>query len=160
MYIFMIIIYALTGISFLAFSMAGIQGFVGFDIVGVDHFAFSFITVIIYLLAEVLVMFFFVATGASVRDYVQDGKASPEFHQRSVAIKRRLYPPTLLNVLLVMSVFIMGGAADTRNIAPWVHGLAFGVALIHFGFTIGRQHACFKENTAIILAMTGKTPKV
>lgn len=160
MYFFMIIIYALTGISLLALAMVGIQGYAGFNPLGINHFAFSFITVIIYLLTEVLVMFFFVATGGSIKDYVQEGKARSDYHQQSLTLKRKVYPPTLLNMLLVMTVFIMGGAADTGAISPWVHGLAYGVTMIHFLFTIRRQHACFKENTSIILAMTGKEAKV
>lgn len=158
MYVFMILIYVLTGISFLALVVAGVQGYAAPDLTGINHFAFSFITVIIYLLTEVLVIFFFVATGGSVKDTVQEGKADSEYYNRALAIKRRVYPPTLINMLLVMTVFIMGGAADTGSIAPSIHGLAYGGTMIHFVFTIRRQHTCFKENTSIILAMTGKTP--
>lgn len=158
MYLFMILIYVLTGVSFLSLLTAGIQGYAGVNLLGINHFAFSFIVVIVYLFTEVLVMFFFVATGASVRDYVREGKASSEYQQKSVSIKQKLYPPTLVNVLLVMTVFIMGGAVDTGILASWLHGLVYGIAMIHLLFTIGRQHACFKENTAVILAMTGKTP--
>lgn len=156
----MIIIYALTGISFLALMMAGIQGYGRFDLLGIDHFSFSFITVIIYLFTEVLAVFFFVATGGSVKDYVEDGKAVSEYHKRSLAVKRRIYPPTMVNMLLVMIVFIMGGAVDTGIVAPWIHGLMYAGTMIHFVFTITRQHAGFKESTAIILDMTGKTPKL
>ncbi|MFQ6615298.1 MAG: hypothetical protein ACE5HZ_00835 [Fidelibacterota bacterium] len=154
----MIIIYVLTGGSFLALFVAGIQGYAGLDPLGIDHFAFSFITVIVYLLTEVLVIFFFVATGGSIKDYVHEGRAKPEYHQRALAIKRRVYPATLLNMLLVMTVFILGGAADTGSIPPWVHGGVYMGAMIHFVFTIRRQHTCFKENTSIVLAMTGRAP--
>ena len=151
----MIIIYLLTGLSFLAILLTGLQGYLGFKILGVGHLTFGLATAIVYLFTEVLVMFFFVGTGVSIKEYVQEGKADSELHGRSVALKRKVYPPTLLNVLLVMTVFIMGGGVDTGGIPPWLHGILFVITLLHFAKTIGTQHVTFKENTAIILEMTG-----
>ncbi|MFQ6673868.1 MAG: hypothetical protein ACE5GH_03655 [Fidelibacterota bacterium] len=155
MYLFMISIYLLTGLSFLALFLVGLQGYFGVALLGLNHATFALLTAILYLFTEVLVMFFFVGTGVSIKEYVQEKGVHSRFHQRSVAVKKKLYPPTLLNVLLVMAVFIMGGAVDTGSLPPWPHGILTLIALAHFAITIRKQHGCFKENTAIVLEMTG-----
>lgn len=151
----MILIYLLTGISFIAFILTGIQGYFEFHVFSANHATFGFFTAIIYLFTEVLVMFFFVGTGVSIKEFVQEKGGSPEFQKKSVAIKRKLYPPTLANVFLVMTVFIIGGGVDTDIIPAWIHGILFLFALYHFATTIRTQHHCFKENTDLILEMTG-----
>ena len=158
MYIFMILIYLLTGFSFIFFLLTGIQGYFEFYVINASHATFGFFTAIIYLFTEVLVMFFFVGTGISIKDYIKEKGVSTEFHKKSLAVKRKLYPPTLANVFLVMTVFIIGGGVDTGSIPGWIHGVLFLFALYHFATTIRTQHTCFKDNTTLILEMT-KTDK-
>ncbi|MEE9167107.1 MAG: hypothetical protein V3U24_06575 [Candidatus Neomarinimicrobiota bacterium] len=153
----MIIIYLLTGASFLAIVITGAQGYLGFQALGVNHPTFALLSSILYLFTEVLVMFFFVGTGVSVKEHVRDKGGDPDYHRRSVAIKRKLYPPTLVNVLLVMSVFVTGGAVDTGLLPGWAHGLLFLFTIAHFARTIRVQHRGLKENTRIIWEMTGVT---
>ncbi len=150
----MILIYLLTGFSFIFFLLTGIQGYFEFYVINANHAIFGFFTAIIYLFTEVLVMFFFVGTGISIKDYIKEKGVSTEFHKKSLAIKRKLYPPTLANVFLVMTVFIIGGGVDTGSIPGWIHGVLFLFALYHFATTIRTQHTCFKDNTALILEMT------
>ena len=154
MYFFMILIYILTGLSFIALMTAGLQGYFGFAALGANHPSFALAVAFLYLFTEVMVMFFFVGTGVSIKEYVRDKGADPGFQRRSGAVKRKLYPPTLLNVLLVMTVFVLGGAVDTGFLPGWSHGLLFLVAIVHFARTIAVQHSCFKENTSLILEMT------
>ncbi|MDP6568462.1 MAG: hypothetical protein QGI16_05535 [Candidatus Marinimicrobia bacterium] len=158
MYFFMILIYLLTGFSFIALLLTGIQGYFEFYVISANHVTFGFFTAIIYLFTEVLVMFFFVGTGVSIKEYIQEKGVSTEFHKNSLAIKKKLYPPTLTNVFLVMTVFIIGGGVDTGSIPGWMHGILFLFALYHFTTTIRTQHNCFKENTALILEMTKSQP--
>ena len=155
MYFFMITIYFLSFITFISLVIAGAQGLFGFTLIGTNHAAFGFVAAILYLFTEVLVMFFFVGTGVSIKEYVQENSADAQFHRRSIEIKRKLYPPTLLNVLLIMTTFIIGGGVDTGVIPAWIHGLLFYIALVHFFKMIAVQHRCFRENTEIVLEMTG-----
>ena len=155
MYFFMILIYVLSFFSFVALALAGLQGLLEFSIFDVHHASFGFVAAILYLFTEVLVMFFFVGTGVSIKEYIQENSVDIQFHKRSVDIKRKLYPPTLLNVLFVMTVFIIGGGVDTGVIPGWIHGILFYIAFFHFFKMIKVQHNCFQENTNIVLEMTG-----
>jgi len=152
----MIIIYFLSFISLILLILSGIQGLISFDLFGVNHAAFGFVAAIVYLFTEVLVMFFFVGTGVSIKEFIEKNElGNSSFHFRSIKIKRELYPPTLLNVFLVMTVFIIGGAVDTKIIPGWVHGILFYISFIHFLKVLIIQNKCFKDNTSIILDMTG-----
>lgn len=151
MWFFMYACYVLTVLSGLMLLVTAWQGYFSFLV----HPRFALLTIIIYLLTETLVIFFFVGIGVSIKDYVLEHKANPDFYKRSLAIKRRVYPPLLLNMLLVMTLFISGGAVDTNCLPAWAHGLLFYVSVSHFLYVIQQQHHAFKESTVIVLEMAG-----
>jgi len=155
MWFFMYACYLLMGLSFLLLTTLGVQGYFGFHVMGVNHPTFALLTAIIYLFAETLVIFFFVGTGVSVKEYTRDHNVDATYHRRSIDIKRRLYPPVLTNILLFMIVFITGGAVDTQLMPGFVHGLLYLATVLHFLKVIKVQHQCFRDNTAIILKMSG-----
>ena len=141
--------YLLTGTSFLSLLVTGIQGYFQFDIFGLPHLQFALLTSVVYLFTETLIIFFFVGTGVSVKEFTQMHCLPSDYHYRSIAIKRVIYPPTLLNIILVMVLFIIGGGVHTEVISTWVHALLFFIAWLHFGWTIVIQHRCFRDNTQI-----------
>ena len=100
-------------------------------------------------------MFFFVGTGVSVKEYTQEKKLNSTFHRQSIAVKRKIYPPQLLNILILMTAFILYGAADTQKIPHVIYQLTLLGGLIDFLYAKKIQHASFKENTQIILDMVG-----
>jgi len=155
MWFFMNACYLLTILSFVMLVITGLQGHFSFPFLNVNHPTFALLTVIIYLFTQTLVIFFFVGIGVSIKEYVKKHKVNPNFHKRSLSIKMRVYPPLLLNMLLIMILFISGGAVDTHRIPAWSHGILFCVCLLHYMQVIGRQHFAFKESTAIILEMAG-----
>jgi len=114
----------------------------------------------VYLFTETLVIFFYVGTGVSIRDYTKDHSIEPIFHQRSIAIKRRVYPPLLYNMLFMIIIFILVGAVDTYRFPMWVYQLAFLACIIHYMKVKVHQNGCFRDNTQIILAMSGIDKKV
>ena len=157
MYIFMYLIYILTFISLIGMSLLGIGGMLGPQgYFGMNHPTFGLLVAVIFLATEVLVMFFFVGTGVSIKEYVRDNPGTdPELHRRSVAIKRLLYPPTLNVTLVVMATFIIGGAVDRHMISHWWHLGAWLLSMYLFIKAAIIQNRCLADNTAIILEMVG-----
>lgn len=154
MWFFMNTCYIMTVISFGMLLITGLQGRYQFNVLNANHPLFALLTIIIYLFTETLVIFYFVGIGVSIRDYVLANRLKKDYHTRSTAIKRRVYPPLLLNMLLVMVLFISGGAVDTNHIPAWSHGLLFVLSLGQFVDTIRIQHQSFRESTAIVLEMS------
>lgn len=159
MWFFMISCYVFSFLSFLLLILTAAQGYFQFSILNANHPTFALLTVIVYLFTETLVIFYFVGTGVSIRDYTELKKLPLGFRRQSLSVKKRLYPPTLLNMTLVMAQFISGGAVATGRLEGWIHGAFFCLCLLHFMKTAVIQHGCFKEETGIILKMSGVEAK-
>ncbi len=145
-------------VSFLMLGIVFMQSFNSFYVLKASPMSFLILTSIVYLFAETLVMFFFVGTGVSVKEYMLEHKIHGDFHKRMITIKRTMYPPQLLNLLIIMVAFILYGAADTGKISVWIYrGLLFA-GIVHFCYAKAIQHSSFKENTNIILQMSGLSP--
>ncbi len=117
--------------------------------------SFLILTSIVYFFTETLVIFFFVGTGVSVKEYTLEKKITGNFHKRMIALKRRVYLPQLLNIVILMTAFAFYGAADTGQMSVWVYRGILGAGLLHFIYAKMLQHRAFKENTFIILEMAG-----
>ena len=90
MYFFMILIYLLSFISLILLVLSGFEGVFKLNIYGgLFPTPLGFITALVYLFTEVLVMFFFVGTGVSIKEFVQNNKLDKSFHERSFQIKRK-----------------------------------------------------------------------
>lgn len=155
MWFFMISCYLFTLLTFVLLFLTALMGYFHFSILNANHPAFALLTIIVYLFTETLVIFFFVGTGVSVKEFTQEQKLDNGFHKRSIEIKRQVYPPLMLNMFLVMTLFITGGAVDTHRLPGWLHGALFLICIVHFVKAVGVQHQCFKKNTALILEMSG-----
>jgi len=155
MWFFMITCYVLSFFTFCTFMVAFFQSFLKFHVFQADHVTFMILTCIIYFFTETLVIFFFVGTGVSIKEYTLDHKLDHSYHRRSIGIKRKVYPPLMLNILFMIILFVMVGAVDTYRIPGWIYYLCFAGCIYHFIKVKIIQNECFKDNTQIVLDMSG-----
>jgi len=155
MWFFMITCYVMTAITFITLGISFFQSFLKFHVFQADHVTFMILASIIYLFTETLVIFFFVGTGVSVKEYTVDHKLDSSYHKRSIAIKRQVYPPLLWNMLFMIILFILVGAVDTYRFPGWLYYIIFLACIVHYVKIKIIQNQCFKENTQIILDMSG-----
>lgn len=155
MWFFMITCYVLSSISFLMLVTVLCQSIFPFHVFQASPLSFLILTSIIYLFTETLIMFFFVGTGVSIKEYMIEQKISGDFHKRSITIKRKIYPPQLLNISILMTAFILFGAADNYKIPAWVYQLFLFGGIVQFIDAKIIQNTCFRDNTKIILDMAG-----
>lgn len=158
MWFFMNSCYVLSLLTFLLLVVGFFQSFFGFFIFKANHITFMVLTSIIYLFTETLVIFFFVGTGVSIKEYTQEHHLDSDFHRRSIGIKRRVYPPLLLNILFMIILFVMVGAVVNGLTPQWVYQAFFVFCLWHFVQVKLLQNRCFRDNTNIILTMSGLKP--
>ena len=151
----MITCYVLSLLTLLMLLLGFAQSFLNFLVWHANHLTYMILVSMVYLITETLVIFFFVGTGVSVKEYTLEHKLDSGYHARSIAIKRRVYPPLMLNILLMVILFILVGAVDTLRMPAWAYQLYFVVCLVHFVKVKIIQHGCFKDNTDIILEMSG-----
>lgn len=155
MWFFMNSCYFLSLLTFVMLLTGLAQSFLHFPVGHAGHLTFMVLTCIVYFFTETLVIFFFVGTGVSIKEYTRDHQVDPKYHQRSIAIKQRVYPPLMLNLLIMIILFVLVGAADTHRMPMGLYQLIFIGCLIHYVKIKIIQHHCFKDNTRIILDMAG-----
>lgn len=160
MWFFMISCYVMSLVSFLFLLTAFAQSLLDFHILQADHVTFMILTSIVYLFTETLVIFFFVGTGVSVKEYTITHHMDGAYHRRSIGIKRRVYPPLLLNMLFMIILFVLVGAVDTNRFPAWGYQLIFLGCILHYVKVKILQNNCFRDNTQIILDMSGIDKKV
>ena len=153
MWLFLYTCYALITVSGLLLTAAVMQGFTGIQVLGAAHPAFGFFTTIVFLLTQTTVIFFFVATGVSVRDFVRERGLAPDMIIRS----RRAHGPvsgqTTLAILLVMVTAVSGGASAAALIPRWLHLAVVAITYAHFLILVVMQHRAFRTQTAIVVQM-------
>ncbi|MCA9402771.1 MAG: hypothetical protein KC897_03235 [Candidatus Omnitrophica bacterium] len=160
MWFFMITCYVMSVMTFVLLGIAFLQSFLKFHVWQADHVTFMILTSIVYSFTETLVIFFFVGTGVSVKEYTLEHHLDSGYHKRSIGVKREVYPPLMMNILYMIILFVLVGAVDTQRVPAWIY---YGL----FVFCIGDyvrvkviQNNCFRKNTQIILDMSGIEKKV
>ena len=155
MWFFMNTCYVMSAVTFLMLCTGFFQSFLKFKVLAANHLTFMVLISIMYAFTETLVIFFFVGTGVSIREYSEQHKLPQSFKARSLAVKRKVYPPLLLNMLFMIILFVLVGAVDTYRIPFWVYFLLFLGCTIDYVRIKIIQNDCFRDNTKIILEMSG-----
>src|SRR5436190_19150895 len=132
MWFFMNTCYLMSLITFIMLILAFLQNLFHFAVFQANEITFVILTSIVYLFTETLIIFFFVGTGVSVKEYTLSNKLKPDYHRQSIAIKRRVYPSQLLNMLFMIVLFVLVGAVDTGHVSVWIYRLFFVFCLWHF----------------------------
>ncbi len=130
------------------------QSFLKFTILHANHITFMILTSILYLFTETLVIFFFVGTGMGIKETVLDLKLDPQFRQRSIALKRKVFPPLLLNMFFMLTLFVMVGAVDTGLLPLWLYALFFLGCLFHWTKSKHVQNKGVRETVDLFLEMS------
>jgi hypothetical protein len=155
MWYFMHACYLFSLLTGLLLGAGFFQSFLKFPLFAGGHVAFMLPVSVVYFFTETLIIFFFVGTGVSVREYTRDHDLPPVFHQSSIAVKRKVYPPLMLNMLGMIILLVISGAVDTRRAPGWLYTLFFGFYVADYVRVKINTNRCFRENTEIILKMSG-----
>ena len=98
MWLTMYACYLLNLLTLVLLGLTALQGYIPFPLINANHAATALIAIILYLFTQTLIIFFFTGTGVNIRDYVQENNLDKELHERSKAIKYKLFSPLLLNM--------------------------------------------------------------
>ena len=159
MWFFMTFSYVLIVLSGIGLTLIGVNHY--FDIWARNHITLDLIISIIFIAGQTLVMFFFVGTGVNVREYLE---AHPELgdslYKQMFAIKRKLYPPTMMLTMLFIAMVIVDGVFFIKlntsgSISEWWFHIVYLLTVYYFYKATAIQHTSFKKSTEIVLTMTG-----
>ena len=150
MWLFMITSYILILLSAIGLILIGINHYI--NIWPTQHISFDLFVSLIFIATQTLIIFFFVGTGVNIKEYTlsKDNK----FYRGIIAIKRKLYPPTLAVTILFMITVIVDGAYFLGKVNEWWFHISYVLTLYYFFKSSIEQHKAFIGSTNIILAMT------
>tara|TARA_B100002049_G_scaffold153482_1_gene114442 strand:- start:53 stop:511 length:459 start_codon:yes stop_codon:yes gene_type:complete len=146
----MITSYILIFLSAIGLILIGINHYV--NIWPSQHVSFDLFVSLIFIATQTLIIFFFVGSGVNIKEYTlsKDNK----FYKGILAIKRKLYPPTLAVTILFMITVIVDGAFFLGKVNEWWFHISYVLTLYYFVKSSIEQHKAFIGTTNIVLAMT------
>ena len=153
MWFFMILSYVLVFISGIGLLLIGINHYINFW--AQNHITLDLLVSLIFIASQTLVMFFFVGTGVNVREYLESHKEiGDDLYRQMFAIKRKLYPPTMMVTILFMAMVIIDGAFFIGKVSEWWFHILYLLTIYYYYKATRVQHLSFKNSTKIILVMT------
>ena len=150
MYVFMIICYLLMLINTINLILAGISGYFKLSIIGANHVEFALFSMMIFIITETLVMYFFIATGKSIKEAVEKNLGNKEIWEKERKLKMKLFPQLMLTLLLFSIIFIYGGVADNKLPTAYLHGYLFPIAMLHHIWTLKIKNNSFRDQIELI----------
>ena len=153
----MIICYVLMFINFVNLLMTGIGGYFHYNVLGANHPSFALFMILIFIITETVVMYFFISTGKGIKSAIEEGLGEITLWDREKQLKKKVFPHLMLTLTLVGAVFIHGGAVDNNLPSSWLHGPLFLVAFAHHIWTLILKNNAFKEQIAIISELEPET---
>ena len=151
----MFICYILTALSFIGILINGLQGFFQFNIYNANHIAFAFISTILYMFTQTLIMFYFIGAGKKIKETILKHNLKKDIYKEVIDIKKELFSPLTLNMLFIGAVFVLGGGVHTAAVNKYWHSGLFVISILHYLKVIIIQHRSFIKNS-YILSEVGK----
>lgn len=150
----MIICYFLMAINYINLLLCGAMGYLQFNISSANHSQFALFTILIFLMTETLVMYFFIATGKSIKSLLKDHEHGNILWEKIKLIKKDVFPHIMITIFLIGGLFIHGGAVDNKLPIAWLHGPLFIVAIFHHSWSLRVKNRSFRRQIEIVIQFT------
>jgi len=150
----MLLSYFLMILSLIFLIVNGAQGYMQFKIYNATHIQFAFIATIFYMFSQSWIMFYFIGSGKTIKETILKYDLDKKIYQEVINSKKKLFPHLTLNILLIGTVFVIGGGVQTKVVSGSTHGWLFISSLLHLFYLMKLEHLAFKE-TADILSKLG-----
>ena len=154
----MIICYLLMVLNLINLTICGLMGYFNFFILGANHAQFGLFSILIFVLTETLVMYFFIATGKSIKTILSQKKdsAANELWEKIKYIKKIIFPHIMLTITLVGGLYIFYFGYIKSNIMnestpySWIQAPFFFIALIHHIWSLKIKNDSFRLQIEIV----------
>ena len=163
MYVFMISCYLLMVINFINFSISGAMVFFDIQFFGASHAQFSLLAILVFVLTETIVMYFFIATGKSIKNILieNNNSESEKLWEKIKSIKGIIFPQIMLTVTIVgtLYVFYFGYIASNSNAEnvkyAWISAPLFFVSYLHHIWTLKIKNDSFRMHMEVVGQLPG-----
>ena len=158
MYIFMLSCYLLMIINFINFTISGAMVFFDIQFFGANHAQFSLLAILVFVLTETIVMYFFIATGKSIKNILIENNSSESerLWDKIKSIKEIIFPQIMLTITIVgtLYIFYFGYVASNSNAEnikyAWISAPLFFIGYLHHIWTLKVKNDSFKMQIDIV----------
>ena len=158
MYLFMISCYLLMVINLFNLTVSGLMGIYGVSFLGANHAQFSLFAILVFVMTETVVMYFFIATSKSIKNILVESESplSEELWNEIKQIKNIIFPQTMLTITLVGTLYvfyfgyIVSNANKTEIAFSWISLPLFGLSYIHHLWTLKVKNSSFKTQIKVV----------
>ncbi len=154
----MISCYLLMIINFINFTISGAMVYFNIQFFGANHAQFSLLAILIFVLTETIVMYFFIATGKSIKNILieNDSSESEKIWEKIKAIKGIIFPQIMLTITIVgiLYIFYFGYVTSNSNAEnikyAWISAPLFLISYLHHIWTLKIKNDAFKRQIDIV----------
>ena len=131
MYLFMISCYVMMIFNLINLFISVSMGIWNFSFLGSNHAQFSLFAILVFVLTETLVMYFFIATGKSIKLILTEQNTSDatKLWEEIKYIKKLIFPQIMLTISLIGGLYIFYFGYIISN-APVTNDLQYSWILI------------------------------
>jgi len=134
--------YLLIFFSFLCVLLVVVGAYFSWSVFGLNHASFAFFSSMVYSLAQSFVLFYIVGLTRATLNVPDVSNIKRELLIKN---KSKNYSHTMLNVAIIGTVFIVGGAVDNNIMSPFFHGALSIIGLAHYPTMMRWQHTALKD---------------
>jgi len=163
----MIVCYLLMVLNLINILICGLMGYFNFSFLGANHAQFGLFSILIFVLTETLVMYFFIATGKSIKTILSQEKdnTAHELWEKIIYIKKIIFPHIMLTITLIGGLYIFYFGYIRSNIMNestpyyWIQAPLFLIALIHHIWSLKVKNDSFRLQIEVVNKLSKNTPK-
>ncbi len=154
----MISCYLLMIINFINFTISGAMVFFNIQFFDANHAQFSLLAILVFVLTETIVMYFFIATGKSIKNILikNNSSESEKLWEKIKAIKGIIFPQIMLTITIVGTLYIfyfgyVTSNSNAENIKyAWISAPLFIISYLHHIWTLKIKNDAFKMQIDIV----------
>ena len=163
----MIVCYLLMALNLINILICGLMGYFNFSFLGANHAQFGLFSILIFVLTETLVMYFFIATGKSIKTILSQEKDNNahEHWEKIIYIKKIIFPHIMLTITLIGGLYIFYFGYIRSNIMNestpyyWIQTPLFFMALIHHIWSLKVKNDSFRLQIEVVNKLSKNIPK-
>ena len=123
--------------------LVGVQGYLFFNLFGLNHMQMALWITLFYLFSQSFIYFFIIAFGKAIRSSMSEKKIDMIMDDDFKRIKMKMHLHFFINMLLVMTNFLLGGAVHNNLMNGTVHGLLFIILFFEYIWLCIMQHKTY-----------------
>jgi hypothetical protein len=114
------------------------------------HLSIGLLAILLAVFTHTMTFFYFIGIASSIRRAVEETGIGAAYLKQVRRLRSQVFPWAGGAMLILMTTFVLGGAAHTRALPGWVHG-SFGYVALGTSFValLVEAHYLMRQNRVV-----------